>query len=79
MTDENTPTVESLEFFMDQIGCARCHGDGHEQLLFRKFQHAFEPDGVEEAYTHWAICPKLREPILLAFFEESDTKVPDVD
>lgn len=64
----NAPNAETPEFVMDLVGCARCHGDGHEKLTFKKLTHAFEPDGVKEAYTHWAACPTNGEPILMAFW-----------
>lgn len=42
--------------------CARC-GDSHLQLMFFPFTQA--PDGDEYgSWSHWTLCPKLREPIL---------------
>lgn len=38
--------------------CARCHGD-HLVLTFKKFTH------VQGQWTHWALCPRSQEPILL--------------
>lgn len=64
--------VNSDEVTFDQVGCARCHGDGHPGITFKRLTHAFEPDGVEEAYTHWAPCPTNGEPIMLAFIDEPD-------
>lgn len=50
-----------------QNGCARCHGDGHDDLLFRPFTIPFtlETIGGEAVATHWSICPTTLEPILL--------------
>lgn len=61
--------AETPEFIMDQTGCARCHGEGHQGLVYKKFEHAFEPEGIKDAYTHWSWCPVNGEPILLAFFD----------
>ena len=48
-------------------GCARC--GGHHALSFKRLSRpvGFEANG---AYTHWAMCPKLNEPILLAFVDD---------
>lgn len=54
MNDEITFTFE---------GCARCHGEGHQDLLFQKFLHPIEVGAY--TFTHWAICPVTNEPILL--------------
>lgn len=45
-------------------GCARCHGDGHEDLDFQPLKHPFQIDGILLG-THWAMCPTLNEPIML--------------
>ena len=41
-------------------GCARCQGEGHDNIHFNKFTH---PIGD---FTHWALCPTNGEPILMA-------------
>lgn len=48
-------------------GCARCHGDGHEDLVFQPLTHPFtaEPGVSAYTFTHWAPCPTNGEPILL--------------
>lgn len=59
------------EITFDLKGCARCHGDGHEQLTFRKLTYPLASvtaiDGVK--LTHWASCPTNGEPILLSYDE----------
>ena len=50
---------EVKPFIMDLIGCARCEGEGHEQIAFQPFTRP-----VEDYWTHWAMCPALHEPIL---------------
>lgn len=50
-------------FFKDLTGCARCHGEGHLGLKFRKFTHPYvEDNGM--VMTHWATCPSTGQPIL---------------
>lgn len=51
----------------DQVGCARCDGDGHPNLTFTRLQRpvAFETTRL----THWATCPVTLEPILLMVAE----------
>lgn len=67
------PSVDDLEFTMDQRGCARCYGDGHPGITFKKL--TYPVDLVEPPFTHWAPCPTNGEPILLQFYED-DSKVP---
>lgn len=43
-------------------GCARCHGT-HKALTFEPFINRPERAGA----THWAMCPKVKQPILLSF------------
>lgn len=45
-------------------GCARCDGEGHDDLLFFRLTHPVERDG-EVLFTHWAPCPTNGEPILM--------------
>lgn len=58
------------------VGCARCHGDGHDDLLFNPFTYPVKAGRVERPdksividleATHWALCPTNGEPILMAF------------
>jgi len=57
-------------------GCARCWGDGHDNIAFEKLEHPFEPEGVKEAYTHWAPCPTNGEPILMAIVPDEEDDEP---
>jgi hypothetical protein len=48
----------------------RCHGDGHEGIVFKPLTypvHHGAVQGIETGivYTHWAPCPTNGEPILL--------------
>ncbi len=52
------------------VGCARCHGDGHYDLIFAPFTFPVELDGGEPL-THWALCPVTGEPILLLFVSDT--------
>jgi hypothetical protein len=45
-------------------GCARCHGEGHEELRFRKLRYSHPGGDHPVQWTHWAICPATGEPIL---------------
>jgi hypothetical protein len=45
-------------------GCARCHGDGHEDLTFEPLTHPMPLPGDFPPLTHWATCPTTGEPIL---------------
>lgn len=47
----------------DQVGCARCDGDGHEHITFQPFTRPMVVDAW--TFTHWAMCPTVNEPILL--------------
>lgn len=53
---------------INQVGCARCGGDGHVRLTFQSLTipHECAPG---EVMTHWAPCPTNGEPILLGFVE----------
>lgn len=60
--------INTEEITIDQKGCARCHGEGHKKITFKKFTHPLAnlsaPDGVLP--THWALCPTNGEPILMS-------------
>jgi hypothetical protein len=65
------------ERVVDLRGCARCHGDGHKQLVFRPLTHPVEMgDGTMThwAMTHWAPCPTNGEPILMGYVEHPDAE-----
>lgn len=54
------------DFVDDVRGCARCHGDGHSNLIWRKlrFPYVDEYEGKKFVMTHWAICPTTGDPIM---------------
>lgn len=51
------------------VGCARCWGDGHSELLFNELTHPIEDSNGN--FTHWALCPTTNEPILMRVVPES--------
>lgn len=57
LTDESIK-LESLE------DCARC-GCTHAGLRFFKLERPMRIEGVQGAFTHWAMCPGRREPIMM--------------
>jgi hypothetical protein len=70
------PDEERVEFTQDQVGCARCHGEGHKDLVYKPFTHTTTIHIPVESkmrpflMTHWATCPTTGEPI---FFGRSLT------
>jgi len=58
-----------------QEGCARCDGDGHDDITFQPFALPVKlPPGSqagagEVIATHWALCPATGEPILMLSIE----------
>ncbi len=48
---------------MTIVGCARCRGDGHENLEFVPLTWPVEILDVK--LTHWTSCPTNGEPILM--------------
>jgi hypothetical protein len=51
-------------------GCARCDGDGHEDVTWLPLTHPIEDsDGV---WTHWAPCPTNGQPILMQRTERAE-------
>jgi hypothetical protein len=70
--------AEASEITVDLKGCARCDGDGHPNLTFKRFVRPV--DAVKPDFTHWASCPTNGDPILMQVFEdEPDSKVPPSD
>lgn len=67
--EPGTPPSEGEPFTIDLNGCARCDGDGHEQLLFLPLTYPLEVSlgEVTVTMTHWAPCPENGEPIMLTF------------
>lgn len=55
-------------YVTDLVGCARCLGDGHENLSFERLMQPVTFDGVLVA-THWALCPLTWEPIMMLLAE----------
>ena len=51
--------------------CARCGGT-HENLSFRKYTH---PQDDINKYDHWATCPTVNEPILLAIVGDESVMI----
>jgi hypothetical protein len=52
-------------------GCARCDGDGHEDLEWKPFTYPIEygdPDGF--VATHWCLCPTNGEPITMGGYDD---------
>lgn len=47
------------------VGCARCYGEGHTDLLFEPLTHPVDVNDDLGPLTHWAPCPTNGEPILL--------------
>ncbi len=56
------------------IGCARCRGDGHDNLRFLPFTFAVENDDDSPAFTHYCPCPANGEPILLRVFDAPEVE-----
>jgi hypothetical protein len=55
------------DFILTIHGCARCHGDGHEDVLWLTLTHPVEVGG--HTLTHWASCPENGQPILMSVTE----------
>lgn len=53
-------------------GCARCDGEGHDQITFYPLTHPVDPSesGCDKQITHWAPCPTNGEPILMVVTEK---------
>jgi len=66
-----TPSSQRGPFTSSIRGCARCDGDGHEDVLWQPLTFPIEDtDGT--SWTHWAPCPTNGEPILMRTFEVPD-------
>lgn len=68
MTPETDPCKEwskiGQEFTMSINGCARCWGDGHDDLVWLPLTHMIDCDGY--VATHWCLCPTNGQPILMS-------------
>ncbi len=51
-------------FHMSIVGCARCHGEGHEDVWWQPLTHPMSTS-TDVLFTHWAPCPTNGEPILM--------------
>ena len=51
-------------------GCARCHSDGHADLIFYPLTHPVKSIKGTIIATHWAMCPIVEEPILMTETDE---------
>jgi hypothetical protein len=60
---EDEPVPADTDIIISAVQCARC-GSCHRQVQFHKFT-------MPGAFTHWALCPKNDEPMLLKL-EEAD-------
>jgi len=56
-------------FRLTIVGCARCQGDGHDDVWWEPLTHPVTVDTsptVETVvFTHWAPCPTNGQPILM--------------
>ena len=55
----------------DQIGCARCDGDGHPGITYQPLTFPIDM-GEGFTATHWAPCPTNGEPILFCVGPKED-------
>jgi len=62
-----TATYEA--FRQGIVGCARCHGEGHEDLWWEPLTYPAEFGAAR--FTHWAPCPTNGQPILMCYVEET--------
>ncbi len=61
-----------VPFGVNVSGCARC-GHDHVDLRFIPFTNGpHRDDDNSIAWTHWAICPEIFEPVLLRFIKDDD-------
>ena len=63
-----------ISYTVDLVGCARCHGEGHRQLIFERLTYPIQAWDEQlkrvVQVTHWALCPTNDEPILMAFVKK---------
>lgn len=75
MTDLPHEYTADGDFISDLTGCARCHGEGHKDVHWRKLTFPYVEDSGT-AMTHWAPCPTNGEPILMCKVPETSTLAP---
>jgi hypothetical protein len=57
--------MKRLTILVDVVGCARC-GRNHLALDFKPFtKPCVVPGRPTRKFTHWASCPRKKEPILM--------------
>ncbi len=56
---QNKTGWRQLLITVDQVGRARCHGDGHPQLTFRRLTHPVVEDGGLELTVAFGNQPTL--------------------
>lgn len=61
------------KFITSTHGCSRCHGDGHENLVWKPFVHPIEfEDKIGFVATHWANCPTTGDPIMMGGYDKEE-------
>ena len=60
------PVAPYKAFRHSIVGCARCHGDGHENLWWEPLTHPVIAGSFTA--TRWAACPTNGQPILMSGF-----------
>ena len=63
MPSSRRDDVPKGAFRLSITGCARCHGKGHDDLLWLALDYPVELCDV--VLTHWTPCPFNGQPILL--------------
>jgi hypothetical protein len=53
----------------DLRGCARCGGN-HGDVRAKKLSRPMSPPECSVSWSHWFMCPKLLEPVLVAIVED---------
>jgi hypothetical protein len=69
MPEQTHKMERGKPFYVKRLkGCARCGGDGHDDLTFLPLTSPIS--GFENGYvaTHWVLCPTNGEPILNGTF-----------
>jgi len=63
---------------IDIVGCARCTRR-HSKVSFKEFtnpvaKHDEDGNVVRVIYTHYGMCPKMGQPILMRMHDEDDAE-----
>lgn len=67
--EHEKPSVTKGTYFIDINMCTRCKST-HAQLNVHVFHKPVEIG--DRVFTHWAMCPAMKEPMLLQIIMESD-------